>query len=105
MSKNPAWNAYNETARKANEEYDSAVAPLRTKLEAELGNIKSRFAAKIDPLIIERDTLLESAKIEFEDTVKKAAKKRQETFERALATRNRELAAIATEKKTASASA
>ena len=93
MSKNPAWNAYNEKGREINEEYEKTVRPLRIKLGSELATIEKRFDDKIRPLVLERETLLGGLKDKYAEQVKEAEEKRQKAIKVAHNVLTAELAA------------
>jgi hypothetical protein len=93
MSKNPAWNAYNESVRKISEEYEAEVKPLRVKLSADLAKEERRFDDKINPLVMEKGVVLGGLKDAYSKKVADAEKKRREAVNRAQAVLNAELAA------------
>lgn len=83
MSKNPAWNAYNEEVAKINAAYEAEVKPLRTALAKELVTTEKKWDAKIEPLIIEKCTALETLRKGYTDKVTAAGKKQREAVNRA----------------------
>lgn len=99
MSKQPAWNAYNKAVLEANEEYDKSVKPLRVKLSDELAATEKRFSDKIEPLILERDTITKKLKESYSDKVMEAEKKRRDAIKRAHDVRVAELSALPPEEK------
>ena len=80
MSKNPAWNAYNEKVREINETYERSVRPIRTQLGAELAKLEKRIQPKIDALVIERSTLSGELKDAYAKDVAAAATAQREAI-------------------------
>ena len=99
MSKNPAWNAYNESVRKINEDYESKVRPLRVALSTKITDTEKRFDAKIEPLVREKKKLVENLKTDYTDKVTEAEKERTRAIKAARDVLNAELAAKKDEKK------
>lgn len=93
MSKNPAWNAYNEEVRKINEAYEATVKPLRVALSADLDETNVRFFNKINPLTQERDKILAGLKKDYTEQVSKSEKLRTDAMKRAHAVLKAELEA------------
>ena len=69
MSKNPAWNAYNETVRKLNEDYEAQVVPLRKALRENLTKTEAKYEGLIAPLLKERKAIVEELQIEYAEAV------------------------------------
>jgi hypothetical protein len=93
MSKNPAWNAYNEAVRKANEDYEATIKPLRISATKEIAVTEKRFDDQIEPLIAEKKTLVQGLKDTYSNKVVETEKARREAVKRAADVRNVELAA------------
>ena len=98
MSKNPAWNACNEATRKANEEYESSVKPLRVTLAKDIRETEKRFDEQIVPLQIEKKENIDMLKNEYSDKVMEAEAKRRKAVKVAHDVLNAELAAARSEK-------
>jgi hypothetical protein len=94
VSKNPAWNAYNEEVRKINDAYESSVKPLRVTLSKELAATEKKFDAKINPLVLEKRTILDGLKEKYSDEVTASEKTRREAMVRAKEVLNAELKAV-----------
>lgn len=101
MSKNPAWNAHNETVRQLNERYESSVKPLRKTLGEELAKTEKRFNAKIIPLQQEKKTIIEDLKIGYAEAVMEHEVERRRNVKTAKDVLQAELAAIKSEKEAA----
>jgi len=91
MSKNPAWAAYNESVRLANEEYEKSIKPLRNTLSTEIAQTERRFDDKINPLIIEKRTIITGLKDKYSDAVVEAETKRNAAIKTAAAVRQAEM--------------
>lgn len=105
MSKNPAWNAYNEAVRQANQDYEDVIKPLRVKVSEDIKIAEDRFKKKIDPLIQERDKVLFDLKEAYSDKVGATEDIRSAAVKRAADVRNAELAAAKDKKEEATAAA
>lgn len=103
MSKNPAWNAYNETVRKLNEEYELAVVPLRKSLSANLAQTEKKYEDLIMPLMAERKTIVEELKIEYVEAVQEHEVKRRKAVKVAHEVLQAEISAFNEKKKAAAA--
>lgn len=97
MSKNPAWNAYNESTRKINEEYEATVKPLRTALSKDIAATEKKLDAKIEPLLLEKKQLVEKLKADFGDKITEAEKTRRTAMTQAQKVLNAERSALRTE--------
>lgn len=95
MSRNPAWNKYNETVREINSAYEGAVAPERAMLKERLKDIEAEYGPKIRTIQAERDVVEAQAQKAFKDVVKKADQNREDALRHAAQVRQSELAAIA----------
>lgn len=100
MSKNPAWAAYNESVRLANDEYEKSIKPLRNTLSTEIAQTEKRFDDQIDPLIVEKRTIITGLKEKYSAEVVAAEKKRNAAIKTAATVRQAEMAAA---KETAAA--
>ncbi len=67
MSKNPAWNAYNEKHREINEAYDQEMKPARAALSQQIAATEKRFDDQIEPLVLEKKSLIDGLKAEFQE--------------------------------------
>ncbi len=93
MSKNPAWNAYNEKHReiKANEAYEDEIKPIRAALSSSLAETERRINPKIEALVEERTTIVDKLKSDYADKVHEIVKERNAEVARAHKVLNAEL--------------
>lgn len=83
MSKNPAWNEYNEKCREINEAYDHEAKPLRAKLSAEITATEKKYNDQIQPLVLERDGLVSGLRAGFQERVRELEEKRKKALKTA----------------------
>lgn len=83
MSKNPAWNAYNEKHREINAAYDEEAVPLRAQLSQEITATEKKYNDKIKPLVIERDSLTSGLRAGFSEKVRELEEKRKKALKTA----------------------
>jgi phage host-nuclease inhibitor protein Gam len=83
MSKNPAWNEYNDKCREINEAYDKEAKPLRAKLSVEIGATEKKYNDQIQPLVLERDGLVSGIKAGFQERVRELEEKRKKALKTA----------------------
>lgn len=77
MSKNPAWNAYNEAVRAINSEYEVSVQPLRKQVSVEIAKTEKKYDEKINPLVMEKAKIIGEIKIQYTEKVMEAEQARQ----------------------------
>ena len=97
MSKNPAWNAYNESVRTINEEYEKEIKPLSRELSEDIAETEARFDAKINPLVIEKRNIVKKLQDNYTEQVIAAETIRRNAIARAHSVRNAELEAAKSE--------
>lgn len=93
MPRNPAWKTYNETVEQINAAYDETMKPARKKLSDNIEATEKRFNKKIEPLILERNRVIEQFKNDFAELTRGEEEKRNAAMMRAAQVRNAELAA------------
>jgi hypothetical protein len=103
MSKNPAWNAYNEKHREINEAYDAEAKPLRAQLSQEITATEKKYNDKIKPLILERDALTSSLRAGFQEKVRELEEKRKKALKTAHEVLQSEIRAAKSDKALAGA--
>lgn len=102
MSKNPAWNAYNETVRKLNEDYENAVVPLRKSLRENLTKTEAKYEGLIAPLLKERKAIVEELQVEYAESVVEHEVARRKAVKVAHDVLQAEIAAFKSQAKAAS---
>ena len=93
MSKNPAWASYNETVRTINEDYEKTVKPLRVHLSVEIAMTEKRINDKIEPLLLEKRTVISGLQEAFAEKITIADKKRRDAVKVANDVKAAEIAA------------
>lgn len=83
MSKNPAWNAYNESVREINEAYEQEIKPLRQTLSIEIRAKEKKYDDQIEPLVLEKRAIIDGLKAGFQEKVKIAEEKRKKALQNA----------------------
>lgn len=80
MSKNPAWNAYNEKHREINEAYENEIKPLRAKLSQEIAATERKYDDQIKPLVLEKQAIIEGLKAGWQDKVRETEGQRKKAL-------------------------
>ena len=93
MSKNPAWAAYGETVRTINDDYERTVRPLRFQLGTEIAKVEKRINEQIEPLLLEKRTVITGLQEVFAEKITVADKIRRDAVKVAGDVKTAEIAA------------